>query len=113
MSEKNRITTSLLGSEYTIVGSESKEYLEHLCLRVGEKINLISNGQNLKPMKISVLTAINFCDELIKAQQKLEICEKNLKAQMDENEKLKAEIKVLEEEKKVLKGEIQSLRKNR
>ena len=64
-------------------------------------------------MKISVLTAINFCDELIKAQHNLDICEKNVKIQMEENEKLKAEIKVLEEEKKYLKGEIQSLRKNR
>ncbi len=113
MNEKNKITISLLGSEYTIVGSESREYLEHLCLKVREKINLISNGQNLKPMKISILTAINFCDELIKAQNNLDICEKNLKAQMDENEELKAEIKVLEEERKYLKGEIQSLRKNR
>ena len=113
MNEKNKITISLLGSEYTIVGSETKEYLENLCLKVGEKINMISNGQNLKPMKISVLAAINFCDELIKAQQNYEICEENLKAQIDENEKLKAEIKVLEEEKKYLKGEIQSLRKNR
>ena len=113
MNEKNKITTSLLGSEYIIVGTESEEYLKNLCFKVSEAMNLISSTQKLKPMKISVLTAINFCDELIKAQQKLENCEKNLQAQIDENEKLKAEIKVLEEEKKYLKGEIQSLRKNR
>ena len=113
MAEKNKVTASILGKEYTFVGIEDKEYLEKVCSKVNEIMKLISKDTSLKPIKVSVLTAINLCDELIKAQDRLKsLSEENLKL-TDEIESLKQESEIFEQEKKYLKNERQNLRKSK
>ena len=110
MNNKNKYKTTILGSEYTFVASDDEQYLEKLCTEVKERMNDISKNHNLKPMKASVLTAINLCDELVKSRERIEALENELAAYLSEEEKLKREISVLEEEKKYLKNVISSNR---
>jgi len=106
MNIKNKYKANILGSEYTIVASETEEYLEKLCDEVNKKMNEFSKANNLKPMKTSVLTAINFCDELIKAKETIVNLKNKIAEFSAEEEKLKREITALEEEKKYLKNVI-------
>ena len=72
----------------------------------------ISVSASLKPMRASVLTSLNMCDEYLKAKDKLEQLSLQIKELSDENAALKLEKCTLEEEKRFLKDEIQSHRRN-
>ena len=72
----------------------------------------IARNPALKPMKISVLTAVNMCDEYYKLKTMYENACAELKKSKDEIVALKSEKIALEEEKRFLKDEIQSYRRN-
>ncbi|EQA38719.1 cell division protein ZapA [Leptospira inadai serovar Lyme str. 10] len=63
MSEK--ITTRILGDEYTIVGDADPEYIKQLAEVVDRKIRELSLGMpSSSKLKLAVLAALNFADEL-------------------------------------------------
>ncbi|MBR2404937.1 MAG: cell division protein ZapA [Clostridia bacterium] len=111
MSDKNKINTKIFGNDYTLVGSESKEHLLRVCNEVDDTMRKIAQDPSLKPLKISVLTAINMCNELCKTRDRLDDVMSELDACKDEVMALRSEIQALEEEKRFLKNEIQ-IRKN-
>lgn len=112
MDKKTKVNVKIFGNDYTLVGIESEEYLQKVCLTVDEKMREIALNPALKPLKISVLTAINLCDELYKTKGKLENALNEAAESKEELIHLRSEIQALEEEKKYLKGEIQSIRRN-
>lgn len=111
MSDKNKINVRIFGNDYTLVGSESEEHLFRVCNEVDDAMRKIARNPSLKPLKISVLTAINMCDELCKTRDRLDNAISELDVCKDEVMALRSEIQALEEEKRFLKNEIQS-RKN-
>ena len=106
MDKKTKAQVRIFGSKYTLVGTESEEYIQSIAAQVDKKMQEISKNPNLRPMRISVLTSINFCDEYQKAKEELSLCRQEL-------EKCRGEIKVLEEERRFLKDEIKTIRGNR
>ena len=108
MSDKNKINVRIFGNDYTLVGSESEEHLLRVCNEVDDTMRKIAQNPSLKPLKISVLTAINMCDELCKTRDKLHDAMLELEPLKDEVMALRSEIQALEEEKRFLKNEIQS-----
>ncbi|MBR3934355.1 MAG: cell division protein ZapA [Clostridia bacterium] len=112
MLQKTKAQVRIYGNEYTLVGNESEEYINSVCFAVDKKMREIAKNPILKPMKVSVLTAINFCDEYFKATSKLEEAISQLQKAKEEIIELKSEVAALEEEKKYLKDEIQTIRKS-
>ena len=109
MNKKNYVTTRIFGSEYTIVGTESKEYISEVCKNVNEKMNSIANRPNINPLRAAVLCAINLCDELFKSRKgKDDIIFENERLKKDYSD-LRIKNKVLNEENEYLKDEIKSL----
>ncbi len=69
--EKNRITTSIYGRDYTIIGSEPTEHLQHVAHLVDAKMHEI-NAQNraLDSGRLAVLTAINATHDYVLLEEK-------------------------------------------
>jgi len=96
MTAKNRVEVRIAGKEYTLVGTESDEYMQRIALYVDKKMAEIQNlNKKLSTNAVSVLTSINITDELIKAKEmiaKLETelveLKRELEQYCDENERL-------------------------
>lgn len=66
--EKHKTTVRIAGREYTMVGSEPPEYIHRVALYVDRKMQEIAVMARLNSSNLSVLTALNIADELIKSQ---------------------------------------------
>ena len=111
MDKKTKAQVRIYGNDYTLIGTESEEYINEVCFTVDKKMREIAENPILKPIKISVLTAVNFCDEYFKANAVIEELKEKLLTANAELAELKDEIATLTEEKNYLKDEIQTLRK--
>ena len=111
MDKKTKAQVRIYGNDYTLIGTESEEYINKVCFTVDKKMREIAENPILKPIKISVLTAVNFCDEYFKANMTIEELKEKLQAANAQMAELKDEIATLTEEKNYLKDEIQTLRK--
>lgn len=112
MDKKTKVNVRIFGNDYTLVGVESEEYLNKICFAVDRKMREIATNPILKPLKVSVLTAINMCDEYYKTKYMLDRANAEIKTLREEILQSRSEIQVLEEEKRFLKEEINNYRKN-
>lgn len=113
MDKKTKVQVRIFDNKYTLVGNENEEYINKIADDVDKMMHSIALNSDLKPIKISVLSAVNFCDEYHKASMALESAKADLKKYKDEIEELRRKINAYEEERRFLKDEILSLRKRR
>ena len=100
--EKTRTSVNICGKEYVMAGFESEEYIHRVAICVDRKMaDLKEQYVNLNPNTLSVLTAINIADDLLKLQD-------NYDALCKDNEELVEELKKLKQELTLSKGERQS-----
>ncbi len=67
--EKTRTMVKICGKEYMMAGFESEEYIHRVAIYVDRKMtDLKSQYVNLNSSTLSVLTAINIADDLLKLQ---------------------------------------------
>ena len=66
--EKVKVTVRVAGREYTMSGTDSEEHIHRVAAYVDRKMGEISLATRLPGNMISVLTAMNIADELLKAQ---------------------------------------------
>jgi len=67
--EKVKTIVKIGGKEYTLVGSESEEYIHRVAIFVDRKMNEIEQKNNcLSTSMIAVLTAVNIADEYLKLE---------------------------------------------
>ena len=83
--EKQKTVVTVAGKEYTLVSSESPEYMNRVAAYVDRKLEEMSMATRLPTNMVAVLTALNMADELMKAH--------------DENSRLRREIMALRAEK--------------
>ena len=69
--DKIKTVVKIAGKEYTIVGSESEEYIHRVAIYVDKKMNEISQHMNLSTLMQAVLTAINLADVCLKQQDEI------------------------------------------
>lgn len=110
MNEKNIVTARIFGSEYTISGTESKEYILKVCDTVNEKMNLFAGATSLNPMRTAVLCSVNMCDEMFKCEEKLQLAQKELEEIKEQINSLNTKNRVLIEENNYLKRELKDTR---
>ena len=82
--DKQKTTVRVAGREYTLVSSDSPEYIGRVAADVDRKINEAALAAHLPVDKAAVLVALNIADELMRAH--------------DENSRLRREIMVLRQE---------------
>lgn len=64
---KRGIIVNIFGSEYTIKGNESSDYIREIADYVNMKMEDLSKKSSLiSPQKIAILSAVNIADEYFK-----------------------------------------------
>ncbi len=66
--EKTKTTVRIGGREYTLLGVDSEEHIKRVAVFVDRKMEELTLATRLPQPMISVLTAMNIADELMKAQ---------------------------------------------
>ena len=90
--EKNKLSISINGRQYTIVSESSPEYMKKLAEHVNEKVSYIKkNGSNVLGERPLVIAALNVCDEYYSALEAAKLLEDNIKKVNDKCEELIAE----------------------
>ncbi len=65
----NRVTITIMGDEYNVMGPESPEYVEQLVATIEAKIDLIQKAHGdakLSKTQLAILAALQLTDELEK-----------------------------------------------
>ncbi|EMG27487.1 cell division protein ZapA [Listeria fleischmannii] len=69
--KKTRITTTIYGRDYTIIGSEPAEHLRHVAHLVDTKMHEISaQNRALDSGRLAVLTAVNATHDYLLLEEK-------------------------------------------
>lgn len=68
--KRTKITVEIKDKEYTIVGTESEEHVQHVADLVNKKMNEIhAANKHLDTTKLAVLTAINTMNDYVKLKE--------------------------------------------
>lgn len=110
MAEKNKVDIRIAGKEYTLMGTESDEYLQKIGLYIDRKmIEIMRGNSKLSTSMAAVLTAINVADDFFKARENEVLLKRELKKYAEELGKLKEENKNLTNENLQINNKITSL----
>lgn len=96
-SEKNRVNVMIDGKEYTILGSESEEYITHIAEKVDAVISACGASSVSFTMKM-VLASLNLADEAEKKNGKIAELEKLLEMAEEKNNILQSNLNSLRNE---------------
>lgn len=108
---KNRVNITICGMEYTILAEESGDYVKKVGQLVNNKmVELINESPKMSTNMAAVLTAVNLCDELFKAQQTADNLRTQLKKYLDDSSKSRQEAEESKREVMQLRGEVQDLK---
>ena len=66
--EKQKITVSVAGRNYTLVSNDSPEFVRRVAAFVDRKLNETAAVTNLSSGQAAVLACFNLAEELLKAQ---------------------------------------------
>mgnify|MGYP006290296697 CR=1 FL=1 len=103
MADKNKVVVKIAGKDYTIVGSESDEFIQRVGLYVDKKMNeVLKNNSTLSTSMASVLTALNVAYDFFKASENETNLKEEIKSLNEEKTKLKEENKQLKVENSTL-----------
>lgn len=110
MEDKIKTVVRICGSDYTLVGSESEEYMQKVCLYVDKKMRSIAANPHLNNVQVAVLSAINMSDDYHKVKELQEETAAELKKYKEDYFTATSAGKRLKEENYALKEEIQNLK---
>ena len=63
---KNRVTVTIAGQEYTLVGTEEASYTEKVAAHVDAKVEEVLSGAHVSLVDGAILAAVNIADEYFK-----------------------------------------------
>lgn len=110
MEDKTKTVVRICGSDYTLVGTESEEYIQKVSLYVDKKMRTVASNPNLNKVKVAVLAAINMSDEYHKLKDLHENAAAELKKYKEDYFNAYNAGKRLKDENYALKEEIQELK---
>jgi cell division protein ZapA len=68
--EKNRVTVTIFGKEYSILSEVNPEYIKKAAAYLDSKMREVSTSYpNMVESRIAVLAALNIADELFKSRE--------------------------------------------
>lgn len=95
MTNKNKVIVRIMGQEYTMVGSESREYMQKIANFVDDKmVDIARNTKKLSTAMVAVLTALNIGDEYFKIKKQLTELEKAAMLPIKDLEHTKSQLEV-------------------
>jgi len=101
----------ICGKEYMMAGYESEEYIHRVAIYVDRKMSdLKSQYVNLNPHTLSVLTAANIADDLLKLQDRFDVLSAENAELCEELKRLKIEVSL---EKDVRRSNVSTMKKEK
>ncbi len=110
MEDKIKTVVRICGADYTLIGTESEEYMQKVCLYVDKKMRSIAENPHLNNVQVAVLSAINMSDDYHKLKELQEEAAAELKKYKEDYFTAVSAGKRLKEENHSLKEEIQNLK---
>lgn len=108
---KNRVTLRIVDSNYNILSTEPEEYVQKIGAAVDYKMReILQSNSNVSTLMAAVLTAVNICDELNKANETAENLRVQIKQYLEELNKAKMENEESRKEIARLYRELQALK---
>ena len=89
---KNRVTVTIAGQEYTLVGSEDAGYTKKVADHVDAKVQEVLDGAHVSLVDGAILAAVNIADEYFKEVEAAENLRRQLKEYLEEATKMKLEL---------------------
>ena len=89
---KNRVTVTIAGQEYTLVGTEEASYTEKVAAHVDAKVEEVLSGAHVSLVDGAILAAANIADEYFKEVEAAENLRRQLKEYLEEATKMKLEL---------------------
>ena len=89
---KNRVTVTIAGQEYTLVGTEEASYTEKVAAHVDAKVEEVLSGAHVSLVDGAILAAVNIADEYFKEVEAAENLRRQLKEYLEEATKMKLEL---------------------
>lgn len=69
---KNKVTITVHGVEYVLVGEETPEYMQRVAAYVDRRMEEAEVLGRIGEQRLAVLTALNVTDELMKARREID-----------------------------------------
>ncbi|NBI05454.1 cell division protein ZapA [Senegalia massiliensis] len=111
MAEKRKVIVKINGQDYTVIGEESEEYINHIANYIDSKMKEIINKNNkFSQSMAAILTAFTITDEYYKVKLDLEDLKEEIKEPLEELDRVKSENSELNIEAKKLKSERDEVR---
>ncbi len=107
---KRKIRLRVAGNDLTVVSSESEEYSRALASKMDKEIKNICRTTVTSVMGAALLSALNYCDGMQKAEAEAEELRKQLSACQEEIAALKAAADEIKSENEKLRTEADNLR---
>ena len=89
---KNKVTVSIAGQEYTLVGTEEEAYVRKIASFVDAQVREVSDGSRMSLVDSAILAAVNIADQYCKEQESTENLRRQIKQTLEESAKLKLEL---------------------
>lgn len=108
---KNKVTVKICSQEYSILAVEPEEYMLRVASLVDRKMNeIMEQNQRLSLADAAVLSAINLCDDCLKAQSAGDNLRSQIKQYLDDAAKYRQEADEAKKEIVRLRNEMQDLK---
>lgn len=93
--EKHKTVVRINGSNYTISGYESENYIRAVANTVDKKMKeYLKSNPSMTLELLYMLTAINMADDKLKAEELTGIMQEKMQALQDENKNLKLQLEI-------------------
>lgn len=89
---KNRVTVTVAGQEYTLIGTEDDGYIRKVAGHVDAQIRQVMDGSKISIADSAVLAALNIADEYFKEVAAAENLRRQLKEYLDDSARIKLEL---------------------
>ena len=78
--EKQKMTVTVAGKPYTLVSSESPEYMRRVAAMVDRRLKEMELSTGLPGQQAMALTCFNLADELLKARDEITAMRRRMQA---------------------------------
>lgn len=111
MSDKNKVTIKICGYDFIIASDDSPEYIRSIGQKVEDHINRLMNySSSMSTSMASIFTALEFCDESVKAREAADNLRSQVKEYLDDAVRAKSEASELRRREQNLTREVRELR---
>lgn len=89
---KKKVTVTIAGQPFTLVGAEEEGYARRVADYVDEQVRAVAADGRMSALDSTVLAAVNITDHLFREQESGENLRRQIQQALDEAAKLKLEL---------------------